>query len=562
MTDGQQIQRLNWALSAYARSSTALIRHENFEDLALKICQAIADSGVYCLAFLGLGDASPAKTLTIVARAGDALGYSDGLEISWSEHIEVGRGPAGHAIRTQKPCAVADIRKDPLFSPWLEKAERYGIRSVVAVPFGDPGRTVGVLAVFASEPGAFGDEVIAVFEKLAAEAEFARSIDQERKLFEQAKRDRLHSELLAKQERDFSRAVIDSLPGILYLYDKSGRFLRWNQNFERVSGYSASELQHMRPEHFSHGADQMLIRAKIDETFQRGESSIEAGFLTKDGSTIPYFFKGVTVWIDGQECLVGIGIDITIRKRAEQEAQNAQADLARIARISILGEFAAAISHELNQPLAAIMTNSEASLRWLAHEPANTSEAEQALQRIIRDARRANNIIKQAREALVNVTQRYEPLDLNGIVTEIVSLTSHQCQPNKILAVLELEEQLPRIMGDRTQIQQVLINLVLNAIDAMSASSECSRKLTIRTQRDGPDAVHVQVEDTGPGFDNAIADQLFDRFFTTKQGGIGLGLSISRSIIENHGGRLSARNAAVHGAIFELTLPPVLENMK
>lgn len=561
MVDTRQIERLNWALAAFARSSAALIRHDSFEDLALKICQAIVANDVYCLAIIGLSDNLPAKSVAIVARAGTAAGYADSLEIGWSDETEAGQGPTGHAIRTGKPHMISDSRTDPLFAPWRERAERFGLRSSITVPFGEPGRMSGILIVYASQPSAFGDEELSLFEKLAEEAQFARVIDRERARHKQAELDRQRSELLVHQERDFSKAVIDSLPGILYLYKKTGQFLRWNRNFQRVSGYSDAEIAKMHPEQFFHAADQHLVRARIAETFEIGESSVEAGFLAKDGSTTPYLFTGIAIKIEDQECLVGVGIDLTLRKRAEELARTAQADLLRIARVSMLGEFAAAISHELNQPLAAITTNTEASLRWLAHEPANTDEAARALQRIIRDAKRATDIIKQARASLMNGTLTFEHLELNEIITDVVGLTSYQQNLNNVDVQMELAPDLPEIMGDKTQIQQVLVNLILNGIDAMTASPHADRRLVIHTRQTPRGAICATVQDSGPGFDPSIAEQIFERFFTTKQGGIGLGLSISRSIIESHGGRLTARNAPPHGAIFELTLPPAPEGV-
>jgi len=247
--------------------------------------------------------------------------------------------------------------------------------------------------------------------------------------------------------------------------------------------------------------------------------------------------------------------DITDRKYAEEALQQAQADLARLNRVMQLEEMAASIAHEVNQPISAVITNANAGLRWLGARQADLDEVRQALGRIVRDGTRAGEVIGRIRSLAKKIPPRRDRLDINEAIREAIALTQAEMQRNGVRMHSRLADDLPLVLADRVQLQQVMINLIINAIEAMGGDSHQPRELTIVSDIDDANDVFVEVQDTGPGLDPANMDRLFQSFYTTKPDGIGMGLAISRSIIEAHGGRLSAAPNRPRGAVFRLTLP-------
>jgi PAS domain S-box-containing protein len=252
---------------------------------------------------------------------------------------------------------------------------------------------------------------------------------------------------------------------------------------------------------------------------------------------------------------VGAVSDVTARKEAEAELHEAQANLAHVTRVTALGELAASIAHEVNQPLAAVVTNAAACLRWLDREPANLKEARSVVQSIVKDGNRAGEVIQRVRALANKTTDQKTPLDINEVVNEVISLAQHELSSHRVALRLELAPALPLVLADRIQLQQVILNLVINAIEAMQPVKDRPRELVIRTRQDEAGQVLVTVSDCGVGVAAENADRLFDAFFTTKSSGMGMGLSICRSIVNAHGGRLSAFGNAGPGATFQFTLP-------
>jgi PAS domain S-box-containing protein len=249
---------------------------------------------------------------------------------------------------------------------------------------------------------------------------------------------------------------------------------------------------------------------------------------------------------------VGTLIDVTERRRAEAERQA----LAHANRVTTMGQLTASIAHEVNQPIAAVVTNAQAALRWLNMQPPDSEEVRQALDRIVRNGRRAGDVISRIRALVAKAAPRNDQLDINELVLDVVALTRSELRSSGTSLQTRLANGLPLILGDRIQLQQVMLNLILNAIEAMSGSREGRRDLLIRTTRDGRGSVLVAVQDSGPGLKPESVDRLFDAFYTTKPGGMGMGLSICRSIIEAHGGRVWATaNVPPPGAVLQFTLP-------
>jgi C4-dicarboxylate-specific signal transduction histidine kinase len=236
------------------------------------------------------------------------------------------------------------------------------------------------------------------------------------------------------------------------------------------------------------------------------------------------------------------------RLAAERELATMRTELAHVSRVTTMGELAASIAHEVNQPLTAVITNASACLRWLAADPPNLGEARESLTRILRDGGRASDVVQRIRALLKRRAPQTAPQDVNDLIREVLALV------NDVSTEVDLTRDVPPVLGDRVQLQQVILNLVMNGIEAMREVGERSRRLVIGSRRqDG--AVLVSVRDSGKGIGAGAFDHLFDPFFTTKSEGMGMGLSVSKSIVENHGGRLWAAAGGGPGATFQFTLP-------
>ena len=233
-------------------------------------------------------------------------------------------------------------------------------------------------------------------------------------------------------------------------------------------------------------------------------------------------------------------LEIVEREAAEEGLIRAQTEIARIARITTMGEFAASIAHELNQPLGSIVTSGDACLRWLAAKPPDLDEARQAVAAIIRDGTRASRVLARIRELLSRGERQRERLDINDVIREVVALSEGELRRNEIALQTEMPADLPPVVVDRVLLQQVVLNLIINAVEALRVVSDRARVLRIRTQELASNSIVVLVQDSGVGLNPKHSDRMFEAFYTTKPEGIGMGLTISRSIIEAHGGRLWA----------------------
>ena len=293
------------------------------------------------------------------------------------------------------------------------------------------------------------------------------------------------------------------------------------------------------------------------------ENNLTAGAFTSDRiAVLELLASQAAISLEHAQLYADLQLENIERKRAEEELRRseaslreAQSELARVTRLTTMGEMAASIAHEVNQPLAGIVTNANASLRWLAGDSPNLAEACEAIRRIIRDGNRAGDVTKRIRALFTKTRAAKEPLDLNEAIREVVVLTESEMRRNRVLLQMLLAADLPPIVGDRVQLQQVVLNLILNGIEAMSTVQDHPRELGIRTQRgEGDNEVCVGVQDSGIGLDPKSRERLFDAFHSTKPDGLGLGLSISRSIVEGHGGRLWAVSNDGPGATFQFTL--------
>jgi C4-dicarboxylate-specific signal transduction histidine kinase len=249
-------------------------------------------------------------------------------------------------------------------------------------------------------------------------------------------------------------------------------------------------------------------------------------------------------------------------RQANETLRERETELAHVTRVMTLGELTASIAHEVNQPLAAIVTNGNACLRWLGGQQPNFAEARKAVERIIQDSYRASEVISRIRTLVKKAPPRNELVDLNGVIVEVLALAQSQARRSRVSLKRELADDLPPVLGDRVQLQQVILNLVVNGLEAMANGQNGERELSISSGKDGSNNLVVAVRDSGTGLDPANVERVFDAFFTTKPDGMGMGLAISRTIIESHGGRLWATSNSPKGAVFQFTLPVVSDAWK
>jgi signal transduction histidine kinase len=307
----------------------------------------------------------------------------------------------------------------------------------------------------------------------------------------------------------------------------------------------------------THPDDEAFVKQTIEQAARNGtDFDFEHRLLMSDAS-VKHLRVVAHVTRDnvGGFEFIGAVMDITGNKRGEEALRQAQAELAHVMRRTTMGTLTASIAHEVNQPLAGIVMNGNASLRWLALEPPNLHEARGAISRVIRDGSRAGDVIARIRTLFKKTAKVKEALSINDTIREVVALTRNEMQKNSIALRLQLASDIPPVLGDRVQVQQVMMNLILNAIEAMNSVDDRSRKLFIKTcGGNGDGRVRIEVQDTGVGLDPEAAEKIFDSFHTTKPDGMGMGLSISRSIVESHDGRLWATANEGPGATFQFTL--------
>ena len=368
-------------------------------------------------------------------------------------------------------------------------------------------------------------------------------------------------EELRRSESKLVEAQRVSQTGSFFCDTSIGEFAG-SEEFFRILGYDEAHsitfemlLQRVHPE------DRALVKQAHERTMGDGQDlDYEHRFLMPDGSVKFVHVVTHTSWNHaGQPEHVGAVVDVTATKQAEERLHKAQTELAHVSRVTMLGEMTASISHEVNQPLAAVVNAAGACLRWLDGTPPNLEEARRAAGWIIKEGNRAAEVIRRVRSLAKNAAPQKDPLDINGIIDEVMGLVQRELATRRVRCRLELAPALPIVLADRVQLQQVIINLVMNGVEAMQPVADRPHELIIRSYQDEAQRLVVDVTDSGVGISADNADKLFNAFFTTKSGGMGMGLSICRSIIEAHGGRLSAANHAGPGARFQFMLPSYQE---
>jgi PAS domain S-box-containing protein len=448
-----------------------------------------------------------------------------------------------YVLRTRESVILDDAAaQSPLTEdPYLRQHQA---RSILCLPLIAQAKLIGVLYLENNlTPRVFVPARSAVLQLLASQA--AISLENAR----------LYRDL-EQREAKIRRLVDANVIGI-FLWEVEGRIIEANDTFLQMVGRDREDIVSGRVRWTDLTPPEWRARSAraVEEMKRTGSSQpSEREYVRKDGSRVPVLI-GSAAFDEQRDQGVAFILDLSERKRAEEALRNAQADLTRVARLTTMGELAASIAHEINQPLTGLVTSAHACLRWLANDQPQLDDVRRAMERIVRDGHRAGDIIKSLRTLARKSGPEMTQLEINDAIREVLSLIHSELNQHDVSLETALSGGLEPIMGDRVQLQQVILNLIMNGIEAMSAVMRERRMLRISSQIDGAGDLLITVEDSGPGLAPETMDRLFDPFFTTKPEGMGMGLLICRSIVDAHGGHLWASPRSPRGAVFQFTVP-------
>jgi PAS domain S-box-containing protein len=366
-------------------------------------------------------------------------------------------------------------------------------------------------------------------------------------------------EALRESEEQLRLAQKASGSGVWDWNPRTG-IVSWSEEHSRIFGVEPGQQDRPWKSFLQlvHAEDRARLESEANSALKpSGELEVEYRIGRADDQVRWVVSKGQTHCGDGDEPIRMIGLtqDITERKQLEQALLKTQTELAHLSRVMTMGELTSSIAHEVNQPLAAVVTNGDACLRWIAAEPPNLNKVRESVASIIQQAARAGEVITRIRALAKKATPQKTALRIDELIFEVIGLVGGELAKHHVFLETELESGLPVVFGDRVQLQQVILNLIANGIEAMSTVTGRPRDLSIATKTTEGGQILISVRDCGSGLTPELIDHVFEAFFTTKQAGIGLGLSISRTIVETHGGRLWATPNPAHGATFQFTLP-------
>jgi PAS domain S-box-containing protein len=449
-----------------------------------------------------------------------------------------------YVLRTKESVLLHDALGESSFSS-DSYIRDHSARSVLCLPLLKQTKLLGMLYLENNlTPHAFTPSRVAILKLVASEAAIS---------MENA---RLYRDL-ADREARIRRLVDANIIGI-FIWDLEGRILEANDAFLHMVGYNREDLIARRvrwtdltpPEWLDRDEQQLVPQLKTTGSLQ----PFEKEFLRKDGSRVPVLIGVATFEENGYQGVAFV-LDLTERKRSVEAMRELQVELAHANRLATMGQLTASIAHEVNQPIGAVRNNARAALNFLGGDSLDLGEVREALQCVVNETYRAGDIIDRIRDQVKKAPPRKERVDLNVAIKEVIALVRGELSKNRISVETRLAEKLPSVHGDRVQLQQVALNLILNAMEAMISVDDEVRELMVSTESSAPFGLLVSVRDSGPGVAPEDRERIFESFYTTKSGGVGIGLSICRSIIDAHGGRLWADADELRGAIFRFTLP-------
>jgi PAS domain S-box-containing protein len=518
-------------------------------------------------------DSAGLSLLTRDGKKPDVCGkrfYWPAIAGMWNPHVGGGTprnfGPCGDVLDQNRTLLFRHFeRRYPYLMPVSPAAAE-----CLLVPFYVAGEAVGTIwAIMHSDRRKFDaedDRVMASLGKFASSAYQAMAHIEDLK-FQVSEREKAEAEVreLARGlEAKIRRLVEANVVGIV-MWNLEGAITGANEAFLRMVQYDIEDIASGRvrwteltPAEWRDREEWAITELKTTGVFQ----TFEKEFFRKDGSRVPVLLGGALFEGDGNDGVAFV-LDLTEQKRAQEKLQEAQqslyatqGELARISRLTTMGELAASIAHEVNQPLTAVTNNANACLRLHADRNLDPEVLRRVLEEIVADGNRASAVIARIRGFIKKAPAEKSELDVNEVIPEVLALVGPELQKNRVSVECDLKEALPLVLADRVQLQQVLLNLVVNGIEAMTEVTERPRKLVVQSQIEESGELMVTVRDSGTGL-SSEADRIFTPFFTTKTHGMGMGLPISRSLVEGHGGRLWATPNSPHGAVFSFTLPAV-----
>jgi PAS domain S-box-containing protein len=516
-------------------------------------------------------DSAGLSLLTRDGKKPDACGkrfYWPAIAGMWNPHVGGGTprnfGPCGDVLDQNRTLLFRHFeRRYPYLMPVIPAAEE-----CLLVPFYVAGEAVGTIwAIMHSDRRKFDaedDRVMASLGKFASSA-YQAQVHIEDLTFEIAEREKAEAEVreLARGlDVKLRRLVEANVVGIV-TWNLEGAIIDANDAFLRMVQYDREDFTSGRvrwtdltPAEWRGRSERAVADLKASRIFQ----PFEKEYFRKDGSRVPALVGGALFEGTGNEGLAFV-LDLTAQKRAQETLQEAQqtlyttqVELARVSRLTTMGELAASIAHEVNQPLTAITNNGNACLRLLANHNLDPGVLREVLEEIVADGTRASAVISRIRAFIKKTPAEKSLLNINDVIQEVLDLAAHEIQKNKIMVERQLTQSSTVVFADRVQLQQVLLNLIMNGIEAMTAVTDRARVLCVQSIIDTSGDVLVAVRDSGTGI-GADHDHFFTPFFTTKANGMGMGLPITRSLIESHGGRLWAEPNCPNGAVFSFTLP-------
>lgn len=366
-------------------------------------------------------------------------------------------------------------------------------------------------------------------------------------------------EIELRMERELMDAMFESAPGMLYLQSSKGQMVRWNSQHERVTGYSNSETAQMNAQDFCTEPERDVLNQARERAFANGGNEVEFDLARKDGTTARHFFRMVPVEVAGDPHLVGIGIDVSSQRALAAETERQRERMAHIARVASVSELSSSLAHEINQPLAIILSNAQAAQRLMAHEKPDLLELREILEDIVSADIRAADVIKRLRSILRQGKPVLETVSPHSLFDQALRMAQPDLKSAAIEVLRRHSKKLPLIQADKIPIEQVLLNLIKNACEAMEDNGSRARSLSLICVNEGS-WLRFSIKDNGHGLQGS-EQKIFEAFHTTKPNGLGLGLTICQTIINAHGGKLWAESNKIHGATFHFQLPIVPENL-
>jgi PAS domain S-box-containing protein len=454
--------------------------------------------------------------------------------------IGPGVGSCGTAVYRGEQVIVSDIASDPLWADYREAALSHALRACWSTPISSSeGKVIATFAMYYREPRSPSIRDQEIIEQITHLAGVAI----QRKLGEEKLRE--------------SAELLSLAHDAIIVRDPESRITFWNSGAEKTYGWTAAEAIGSVSHELLQTRFPVSRRAVEVALQEHGEWEGELTHITRQGTAIVVTSRQSLRRDEhgAGTAVLEINRDITERKRAEEALRQAQAELAHVTRVMTMGELTASIAHEVNQPLAGLVTNGQAGLRWLRRDPPDLAEVRACLQRIGRDGQRAGEVIARMRAFARKAAPQPARLAVHDVVAEVIALADGELRRHRVVLRTDLAPALPPVWGDRIQLQQVLLNLLLNGVEAMRTVTDRPRMLVVRAQPAEDAAIRIVVEDAGPGIAPQDLERVFTPFYTSKPGGLGLGLAISRSIVEAHGGRLWATPNAGPGVSLQFTLP-------